>query len=654
MRARRMNLAAGAVALALLVDAPAAPSAAEHAALPVAATCGTPDSFYLSFPVENRTAYTALINSVLDHSMPGGPYNADGTVVAHTGEAASNVPSNASSRSKVPGTDLYGFSNSVPFTINGQYDGAGLPAYLFYDGHDGHDFKTSDQGSSVDILAAADGRLTCTTDMTAEIDHQNGYKTQYLHMVSRVCTGGAVNVVRGQRIGTAGGVGGYPVHLHFSVSAHGVLVDPYGWAGQYADPLGRVSENLWRPERRAGCGAKRHPDGALVVEGSTYWLIAGGQKRGIPSESVLRSYGFGFRDAIGVSADEIACTPTGAVLQHRNGLRNASGVIYEVTDTGFKRGFPSLEILHGQGFRVQDAPSGSVSGVNDDPHLPTYHTPFRDGTLLCEASGRQCVSGATVFVVSNSRKKAFASGSALTSLGYRFEDVIPISSSKLNAIPADPQPITDSWVSTCQTGTVSRPAAPTLLGPLGQTSSNTPTFTWSNVGNASWYQLWVNGPSGFWGAPWYEVGAGSVFCGNNSCGVTPLNATDGTYTWWVRGWNQAGSGSWSSGGTFSRGAAPNAVTLASPSGSLSSRNPAFSWAPATGATWYRLWVTKPDGSVFDRWYQLQVATDITCSSSSCTASPTLNLPTGQHHWWVQAWNPSGYSPWSAGLQFRIQ
>ncbi|MBI4707275.1 MAG: peptidoglycan DD-metalloendopeptidase family protein [Candidatus Omnitrophica bacterium] len=127
------------------------------------------------------------------------------------------------------------------------YTGGGNSYYLFYDGHPGIDYPVS---NNTPVYAAADGIahmpasfpgvLTAQNYNTIEIDHQNGYRTYYLHLSSRVVSEGTP-VTRGQHIGYSGAY-----HLHFEVQRDGIPVDPYGWQGSGADPYTRATNiNLW-------------------------------------------------------------------------------------------------------------------------------------------------------------------------------------------------------------------------------------------------------------------------------------------------------------------------------------------------------------------------------------------------------------------------
>ena len=204
---------------------------------------------FLHFPLSGKTPWNATINAVFDHSMSS-PYSADGVVVAYTGEEAKKE----FGERQIAGTSFYGYRNAegTTFTVNGNYTGGD---YLYYDGHPGYDFRTTDQGSDVPVLAAASGTAYRGSSEwgVVYIDHGNGYRTEYWHLVNASRIADNTAVTQGQQIGIAGNTGGGGVHLHFElrkdIDGQWVSVDPYGWHGPGVDPYfiktGVENVNLW-------------------------------------------------------------------------------------------------------------------------------------------------------------------------------------------------------------------------------------------------------------------------------------------------------------------------------------------------------------------------------------------------------------------------
>ncbi len=94
------------------------------------------------------------------------------------------------------------------------------------------------------------------------------------------------------------------------------------------------------------------------------------------------------------------------------------------------------------------------------------------------------------------------------------------------------------------------PAKPTLNSPTGNIVTNMPTYNWDDVSGATWYYLWVNGPSGKVIAQWYSSAEAS--CNGVTCSVaSPAPLSSGAHIWWVQAWNDAGVGPWSDAMTFS-------------------------------------------------------------------------------------------------------
>lgn len=202
---------------------------------------------FLSFPLLNKTATTAAINTVFDHSMEQ-PYCPDYVVTAYTGEEGNAEFGISKFFVHFPSCDdlpLYGFKQDeegTPFRINGHYVGGtddnGQCCFLFYDGHPGYDYRTTDQRSDgtlcpeedqrcnpsgrTPVLAVAAGEVdrVCPDDTgcryegpgEVRINHGNGYYTIYLHL-SSIEVDEHQQVAAGQMIGISGDTGsrGHPI-----------------------------------------------------------------------------------------------------------------------------------------------------------------------------------------------------------------------------------------------------------------------------------------------------------------------------------------------------------------------------------------------------------------------------------------------------------
>ena len=93
------------------------------------------------------------------------------------------------------------------------------------------------------------------------------------------------------------------------------------------------------------------------------------------------------------------------------------------------------------------------------------------------------------------------------------------------------------------TPTVPTGATLTLPTPGSTTANHTPTYTWTKVDMATWYHLYVKGPSGVVKDQWY---ASSSVCVGATCAIVSPTLESGFHTWWIQTYNVAGYGPWKS------------------------------------------------------------------------------------------------------------
>jgi hypothetical protein len=194
----------------------------------------------------------------------------------------------------------------------------------------------------------------------------------------------------------------------------------------------------------------------------------------------------------------------------------------------------------------------------------------------------------------------------------------------------------------------------TLVSPSGTISTNTPAYNWKADAHATWYLLYVSDTSGNPINTWYSASTAGCPDGNGACSVTPDILVGGAAKWWVRGWNPNGYGPWGDGMAFDAPipTAPGKATLVSPTGTISTNTPAFTWNAVADCTWYWLWASDSSGNKINHWYS---ATQAGCSGGIgiCSVAPGTALATGLGNWWIRTWNSVGYGPWSTGMSFTV-
>jgi hypothetical protein len=186
--------------------------------------------------------------------------------------------------------------------------------------------------------------------------------------------------------------------------------------------------------------------------------------------------------------------------------------------------------------------------------------------------------------------------------------------------------------------TVAALAAPTPIGPSGAIATDQPTFTWSGVGLAAKYDVWLTDQT---------TGIGQVIGSSTGTSLAaPAALSPGhSYQWWVRGDSQDGTlGPWSVATTFtvSALAAPTAIA---PSGTITTDQPTFTWSGVALATKYDVWLTDQTTGIG------QV---IGSSTGTALAAPSALTPGHSYQWWVRGDSGNGTTgAWSAAMSFSV-
>src|SRR5206468_415759 len=116
------------------------------------------------------------------------------------------------------------------------------------------------------------------------------------------------------------------------------------------------------------------------------------------------------------------------------------------------------------------------------------------------------------------------------------------------------------------------PAAPVPVGPSGILTTDQPTFTWSAVGGATSYDVWLTDLSA--GEAGQVIGSSAT---TSLLAPSPLSRGS-SYRWWVRADSANGTaGPWSAATDFAI-AGLTAPVPSGPSGILTTDLPTFTWS----------------------------------------------------------------------------
>ena len=184
---------------------------------------------------------------------------------------------------------------------------------------------------------------------------------------------------------------------------------------------------------------------------------------------------------------------------------------------------------------------------------------------------------------------------------------------------------------------------PTPLVPNGYIYLKYPTFKWTPVAGASFYNIQIYASSSL---------VINKIVSASACGTTYCSAVIGPlpyvslYYWRVRAYD----GNWLPWSSFKYFTRLNPIpTLVAPSGTISIPNPQFQWKPIPGATHYNIKLYKGSGL-----YTYMTLTSSACSSTICQVRLSNNLPAGNYSWRVKVYIEGSWNAFSAYKYFTLQ
>jgi hypothetical protein len=181
-------------------------------------------------------------------------------------------------------------------------------------------------------------------------------------------------------------------------------------------------------------------------------------------------------------------------------------------------------------------------------------------------------------------------------------------------------------------------------------------FSWQADANASGYHIYLLGPAGSSPEGMISGDVGDeISCNNGVCSRNVTLSANGEWTWYLAGYNVAGTGPWSANNDASDNWGAVTFNVDQPSvGAITKVAPAegatitgdmvsFSWKADNRATSYETYVTDSKAEFID--YQDWNASEV-CSGNTCTVD--ILLPAnGAYTWYLRGVDALGGGPWSA-------
>jgi len=199
------------------------------------------------------------------------------------------------------------------------------------------------------------------------------------------------------------------------------------------------------------------------------------------------------------------------------------------------------------------------------------------------------------------------------------------------------------------------PGKATLYLPLGFINTGKPTYIWSKVKTAQFYNLLVFDSFGDTVInQWFKAESLRPDRKSRLSATPSITLTPGDYTWQIETWSSSGT-TLSDVNPFTvctSKSVPEKPLLISPKGTIGTDDPVYIWYPIADAMRYHLKVassTDLSHPVIDEWYD---AADV-LSNRGCVVKPDVSLDEGSYRWWVQAGNCLGNGSWSNFLSFKV-
>jgi hypothetical protein len=170
-----------------------------------------------------------------------------------------------------------------------------------------------------------------------------------------------------------------------------------------------------------------HPNGTLILDGSTIYLIKNGQKAGFRDPEEYKSHGYNFSQAVLANSADLSL-PAQMIIKALEGTlvldKSDNRTVYMVGTNGTKRGFATAETFWGLGYKFQDLMKIDMS---DYPAGPAINSPAEvhpDGALVLD--------GKTVWWIRGATRQGFESMAVFNTYGFSVSKIVPANQADLN------------------------------------------------------------------------------------------------------------------------------------------------------------------------------------------------------------------------------
>ncbi len=170
-----------------------------------------------------------------------------------------------------------------------------------------------------------------------------------------------------------------------------------------------------------GATISAHPNGTLVLDGTTIYLIKNGQRFGFRDANEYKTHGYRFIQAVAIKAADkslsssdsniIKALPGTLVIDATDGR-----TVYMIGENNSKRGFASASVFTELGYRFDNLLTINLSDY-------TSGTPITDPTNT-HPEGALVLDGQTVWWILDGKRRGFESEAVLNTYGFSYDRIV--------------------------------------------------------------------------------------------------------------------------------------------------------------------------------------------------------------------------------------
>src|SRR5579872_3747103 len=180
--------------------------------------------------------------------------------------------------------------------------------------------------------------------------------------------------------------------------------------------------------------AGAHPDGSLILSGSTIFLIKNGQRYGFRDPNEYKSYGYNFSQAVVANSFDLSLPfDPGNILKAMPGTLVLDAqdhrTVYMIGSNGTKRGFASAAVFKGLGYSFSNLLSINLSDYPAGAVINSATAEHPEGALVLD--------GKTVWWIINGTRQGFESEAVFNTYGFTFSRVVAANAADLNLPQGD-------------------------------------------------------------------------------------------------------------------------------------------------------------------------------------------------------------------------